>query len=104
MLRGDDFPIPYAATYAIPLDFSFPKEFKVADFRGLLFCHIVKGDRVYKLSSYWLDKETFTLFSDRFQRELGLPGPESRALPLTSRLVKNRGGSLAITFRVENGC
>jgi hypothetical protein len=77
-LRNDDWPIPYAVTYAVALDFFFPKDFEIADFRGLLFCHIVKGEGVNKLISYWLDKESFHVFADRFDRTLGLAAPESR--------------------------
>jgi len=76
MVRSDTSPIPYTTTHAIPLDFSFPKEFKIADFRGLLFCHTLKGDQANKLTSYWLDKESFRLFADRFHRKLGLASPE----------------------------
>jgi hypothetical protein len=76
MIRSDASPIPYTTTHAIPLDFSFPKEFKTADFRGLLFCHTLKGDQANKLTSYWLDKESFHLLADRFQRKLGLACPE----------------------------
>lgn len=75
-LRKDDPPIPYLATFEIPTDFSFPKDFKVTDFRGLLFCHATKGGRIDRLSSYWLDKESFNLFADRFNRKLNLPNPE----------------------------
>lgn len=74
-LTKDESPIPYSATFEVPSGFSFSNTFLVSDFRGLLFCNIVRANPDERLISYWIDEDHFKIFSGKFQFHLGLTSP-----------------------------
>ena len=75
MLDGIEKPIPHLAIYEVSAKFSFPKDFNVNNFHGLLFCHIVKTGLTLALHSYWVDRESASLANHRFEPTLGLASP-----------------------------
>jgi hypothetical protein len=72
---GEDQNIPHLSVFTASTAFSFPKDFSVSDYSGLLFCHVSKDGPVEKLVAYWADEQHFAAHVEIFKSKLSLHGP-----------------------------
>lgn len=73
---GEDQSIPHLSVFTASTGFSFPKDFSVSDYSGLLFCHVSKDGPDEKLVAYWIDEQHFAAHADIFKSKLSLHGPD----------------------------
>src|SRR5260370_30841900 len=74
-LTKTDAQIPYSAVFTASGTTSFPPDFSAADFPGLLFCHIVRGNASDHVITYWRDEAHFKALSPAFLSRVALTGP-----------------------------
>jgi hypothetical protein len=69
--------IPYSSVTSADPGLSFPDGFLVSDYKGLLSCHIVKGEGKDQLVNYWIDEDHYKASGDilRNKLKLSLPSP-----------------------------
>jgi hypothetical protein len=71
-LTKDENIIPYCSLFTASSPFSFPANFSVSQYLGLLFCNILKDNQDIQIFACWRSEHHFGLSKDRFKRDLGL--------------------------------
>lgn len=84
-LGEDDPRIPHFSVFSAREGFSFPKDFSVSDFKGLLFCHVSKEGTSEKVIAYWVDEQHYKAHSDIFKRKLSIYGPDLAGATIETR-------------------
>jgi hypothetical protein len=100
LLKKTDASIPYTAVFQASETIIFPTNFSIANFPGLLFCHIVREKTLDRMITYWRDEANFQAHSPKLVKTLSLTAREGsgfvvdlqqRAIPLSERLsLKDR--------------
>src|ERR1700680_1189181 len=71
--------IPYCVVFSQSIKFSFPPDFSISEYRGLLSCQAAKdtlGSKV-KIIVYWRDEDHFRAHGGRLNDKLVLGAPDS---------------------------
>jgi hypothetical protein len=71
-LTEDENTIPYCSVFSDGPRFSFPPDFSVSNYRGLLFCHVLKDNQDIKVIACWKGEGHFRACEARFRGDLGL--------------------------------
>jgi hypothetical protein len=68
--------IPYLAILDIPTSFTFPKDFRIDEFKGLQLCYIVSlPPKSKQLIVMWEDEPHYRLYHDSLRNKLSLLSP-----------------------------
>jgi hypothetical protein len=69
-LTDDENTIPYCSVFKGDVGFSFPTDFSIQDYQGLLFCYVSKDNRDAKIVADWRSENHYRVSADRFKRDL----------------------------------
>ncbi len=70
-------PIPYVATFKVPVNFDLPKDFEISNYPGLKLCLcIANATGQEKLVCHWEDESHFHAHTHSLQVDLALPQPD----------------------------
>src|SRR5438045_1020076 len=71
-LTKDENIIPYCSVFTNGPNFSFPTNFAVSEYPGLLFCHALRDAQGTRLIACWKSKNHLRLAEAKFRDDLGL--------------------------------